>query len=166
MIPTIDGWEVVRRVRQAGNPVPILILTARDATIDKVRALNSGADDYLTKPFTLAELVARLRALVRRSARSPAPVLELGDVRIDTSARRVTRAGVEIELAAREYALLEFLALHRGTLITRPTLYEHIYNEDDDTMSNVVDVYVSTIRKKLGRDLIKTRRGAGYIIDA
>jgi two-component system OmpR family response regulator len=166
MIPGIDGWEVVGRVRQAGNPVPILILTARDATIDKVRALNSGADDYLTKPFTLAELVARLRALVRRSARSPAPVLELGDVRIDTSARRVTRAGVEIELAAREYALLEFLALHRGTLITRATLYEHIYNEDDDTMSNVVDVYVSTIRKKLGRDLIKTRRGAGYIIDA
>jgi two-component system OmpR family response regulator len=166
MIPAVDGWEVVRRLRANGNRVPVLVLTARDATADKVRALDSGADDYLTKPFTLAELLARIRALIRRAAGSPAPVVELGDVRIETGARRVTRAGVEIELAPKEYALLEYLALHRGQLTTRTMLYEHIYDEHEETMSNVVDVYVSSIRRKLGRDLIKTRRGAGYIIDA
>jgi two-component system OmpR family response regulator len=103
--------------------------------------------------------------LIRRSAGSPAPVIRLGDVEIDTSAQRVTRAGALIDLAPKEYALLEFLALHRGELVTRSTLYEHIYDERDATMSNVVDVYVATVRRKLGRDLIRTRRGAGYIID-
>jgi two-component system OmpR family response regulator len=166
MIPTMDGWEVVRQLRDKGNRTPILILTARDATADKVKALNSGADDYLTKPFTLVELVARLRALIRRAAGSPAPVLRVGDVQIETSARRVTRGGVEVELAAKEYALLEFLVLHRGTLVTRAMLYEHIYDDRDDTMSNVVDVYVARLRRKLGHDLITTHRGAGYIIDA
>lgn len=166
MIPAVDGWEVVLRLREAGNRTPVLMLTARDATADKVRALDSGADDYLTKPFTLAELVARIRALIRRAAGTPAPVLELGDVRLETSSRRVTRAGVEIDLAPKEYALLEFLALHRGTLVTRSTLYEHIYDDREDTMSNLVDVYVSSLRRKLGRNLIRTRRGAGYIIDA
>lgn len=166
MIPVVDGWEVVRRLRARGSRVPILVLTARDATTDKVRALDSGADDYLTKPFSLAELLARVRALIRRSTGSPSPIVQLGDVEIETNARRVKRAGVEIELAPKEYALLEFLARHRGTLVTRSMLYEHIYDDREDTMSNVVDVYVSNLRRKLGRDVIRTCRGAGYIIDA
>lgn len=166
MIPIIDGWEVLKRLRARGSRSPVLVLTARDATDDKVRALDAGADDYLTKPFTSAELLARIRALIRRAAGSPAPILQLGDVRIETSARRVTRAGIDVELAAKEYGLLEFLALHRGTLVTRSTLYEHIYGDREETMSNVVDVYVSNLRRKLGHDLIKTCRGAGYIIDA
>jgi two-component system OmpR family response regulator len=166
MIPAIDGWEVIRRLRSGDNRSPILVLTARDATPDKVLALDSGADDYLTKPFTLTELVARIRALIRRAAGSPAPVLSIGDVRIETSARRVKRGGVEVELTAKEYALLEFLALHRGTLVTRSMLFEHVYDDREDTMSNVVDVYVASLRRKLGHDVIKTRRGAGYIVDA
>lgn len=166
MIPAVDGWEVVRRLRAGGSRVPILVLTARDATTDKVRALDGGADDYLTKPFSLAELLARVRALIRRSTGSPSPIVQLGEVEIETNARRVKRSGVDIELAPKEYALLEFLARHRGTLVTRSMLYEHIYDDREDTMSNVVDVYVSNLRRKLGRDVIRTCRGAGYIIDA
>jgi two-component system, OmpR family, response regulator len=166
MIPIVDGWEVLKRIRARGNRSPVLVLTARDATVDKVRALDSGADDYLTKPFTLDELLARIRALIRRAAVSPAPVIRLADVEIETSARRVTRAGTTVDLAPKEYALLEFLALHRGTLVTRTVLYEHIYDDRDDSMSNLVDVYVSTIRRKLGHALIRTCRGSGYIIDA
>lgn len=166
MIPGIDGWEVVRRLRAKDNRSPVLVLTARDATTDKVRALDSGADDYLTKPFTLNELLARIRALIRRAAGSPSPVLRVGDIQIETSARRVTRAGIEVDLAAKEYALLEFLVLHRGTLVTRAMLYEHIYDDRDDSMSNVVDVYVARLRKKLGHEVITTYRGAGYIINA
>lgn len=166
MIPGIDGWEVVRQLRAKDNRSPVLVLTARDATTDKVRALDSGADDYLTKPFTLNELVARIRALIRRAAGLPSPVLRVGDIQIETSARRVTRAGIEVDLAAKEYALLEFLVLHRGTLVTRAMLYEHIYDDRDDSMSNVVDVYVARLRKKLGHEVITTYRGAGYIINA
>jgi two-component system OmpR family response regulator len=165
MLPAVDGWEVVARLRAGGNPTPVLVLTARDATADKVRVLDAGADDYLTKPFTLAELLARIRALIRRAAGSPSPVLQIGDVQIETSARRITRAGLEIELAPKEYALLEYLVLHRGKVVTRSMLYEHIYDDEEDTMSNVVDVYVSNVRRKLGRDLIRTCRGAGYIVD-
>ena len=157
---------MLKRLRASGNGAPVLVLTARDATADKVRALDWGADDYLTKPFTLAELLARIRALIRREAGSRTPILRVGDVQIETSARRVTRAGIEVELAPKEYALLEFLALHRGKLVTRSLLYEHLYDDREDTMSNLIDVYVSSIRRKLGPDLIKTRRGAGYIIDA
>ena len=166
MIPIVDGWEVLKRIRARGDCSPVLVLTARDATIDKVRALDAGADDYLTKPFTLDELLARIRALIRRAAVSPAPVIRLADVEIETSARRVTRAGAKVDLAPKEYALLEFLALHRGTLVTRTVLYEHIYDDRDDSMSNLVDVYVSALRRKLGRGLIRTCRGSGYIIDA
>src|SRR5687767_12935497 len=150
MIPAMDGWEVMRRLRTRENRSPILVLTARDATDDKVRALDSGADDYLTKPFTLAELLARIRALIRRAAGSPVPVLTIGEIQIETAARRVKRGGVDVDLAAKEYALLEFLALHRGKLVTRTMLYEHIYNDREDTMSNVVDVYVANLRRKLG----------------
>jgi two-component system OmpR family response regulator len=165
MLPGVDGLTVLARLRAAGARVPVLVLTARDSSAEKVGALNTGADDYLTKPFTFAELLARIRALIRRAAGSPAPVLRLGEVAIETSSHRVTRGGVDVELAPKEYALLEYLALHRGTLVTRTTLHEHIYDERDATMSNVVDVYVAAVRRKLGRDLIRTCRGEGYIID-
>ncbi len=163
MLPRLDGWEVLSRLRQS-KATPVLILTARDALADRVEGLNRGADDYLTKPFELEELIARLRALIRRSAGSPSPIIEVVGVQIDTAARTVTKRGEVVELSAKEYALLELLALHRGKLVTRSMIYEHIYGEEDDTLSNVVDVYVSNLRKKLGTELIETRRGQGYII--
>ena len=163
MLPRMDGWEVLSRLRQS-KATPVLILTARDALADRVEGLNRGADDYLTKPFELEELIARLRALIRRSAGSPSPIVEVAGVQIDTAARTVTKRGEVVELSAKEYALLELLALHRGRLVTRSMIYEHIYGEEDDTLSNVVDVYVSNLRRKLGSELIETRRGQGYII--
>lgn len=166
MLPGLSGVEILQRLRAGGNRAPVLVLTARDGSADKISALNTGADDYLTKPFSFAELLARVRALIRRAAGAPSPVVTLGSISIETSARKVTQNGVEIELSPKEFALLEFLALHRGKLVTRSMLHDHIYDDGDATMSNVVDVYVASLRRKLGRDLIKTRRGAGYIIDA
>jgi two-component system OmpR family response regulator len=166
MLPGLSGIDILRSLRAAGNRVPVLVLTARDGSADKISALNTGADDYLTKPFTFAELLARVRALIRRSVGIASPVVELGSVSIDTSARRARRDGIDIELSPKEFALLEFLALHRGKLVTRSMLHDHIYDDEDATMSNVVDVYVASLRRKLGRDVIRTRRGEGYIIDA
>jgi two-component system OmpR family response regulator len=164
MLPKLDGWEVLARLRQS-KKTPVLLLTARDQSGDRVRGLDTGADDYVVKPFDLPELFARLRALIRRSAGKTSNVLEIGDVLIDTAARNVSRLGKGIELTAREYALVEFLALHRGELVTRTTLYEHLFDEDDATLSNLLDVHVSNIRKKLGHDFIITRRGHGYCIE-
>jgi two-component system OmpR family response regulator len=165
MLPRLDGWGVLARLRRE-RKTPVLILTARDAVGDRVRGLDAGADDYLVKPFELAELLARLRALIRRAAGQADPVLAVGDVAIDTRARTVSRGGVPVSLTAREYALVELLALHRGRLVTRAQIYEHLFDEDDDTLSNLVDVHVSNVRKKLGKDFISTRRGQGYVIDA
>ena len=165
MLPLIDGWELLRRLRKA-KKTPVLMLTARDAVRDRVRGLDTGADDYLVKPFDLDELLARLRALIRRAADQGQPRLEIGDVVIDMTARTVLRRGEPIVLTAREYALLEFLALHRGKLVTRTMLYEHLFDENDSTLSNLLDVHVSNIRKKLGHDFITTRRGHGYCIEA
>jgi two-component system OmpR family response regulator len=164
MLPGIDGWELLRRLRQT-KKTPVLMLTARDAVRDRVRGLDTGADDYLVKPFDLDELLARLRALIRRSASQTQSRLELGEVVIDMAARTVSRGGEAVTLTAREYALVEFLALHRGKLVTRTMLYEHLFDEDDDTLSNLLDVHVSNIRKKLGHDFITTRRGHGYCIE-
>jgi len=164
MLPQLDGWEILRRLRRV-KKTPVLMLTARDQSRDRVKGLDGGADDYVVKPFDLPELFARLRALIRRSAQHSSNVLDLGDVTLDTAARRVTRAGEPVELTAREYALLEFLALHRGELVTRTRLYEHLFDENDSTLSNLLDVHVSNLRKKLGGDLIKTRRGHGYWIE-
>jgi two-component system OmpR family response regulator len=165
MLPRLDGWQFLERLRRRKR-TPVLMLTARDATRDRVRGLDTGADDYLVKPFDLTELLARLRALIRRAAGQARPNLELRDVVIDPRARSVTRAGHPVALTAREYAILEYLALHRGEVVTRTALYEHLFDESDDTLSNLVDVHVFSIRKKLGADLITTRRGQGYCIEA
>jgi two-component system, OmpR family, response regulator len=164
MLPRLDGWEVLRRLR-AVKKTPVLMLTARDTARDRVRGLDTGADDYLVKPFDLSELLARLRALIRRAAGQTSNVIDLGDIVITTSARRVTRAGAPVLLTGREYALVEFLALHRGEVVTRTTLYEHLFNEDEDSLSNLLDVHVSNLRKKLGAELITTHRGHGYSIE-
>ena len=164
MLPKLDGWEILRRLRQA-KKTPVLMLTARDQSRDRVKGLDTGADDYVIKPFDLPELFARLRALIRRSADKTTNVIEIGEVGIDIAARRVTRHGAGVELTAREYTLLEFLALHRGEVVTRTQLYEHLFDENDSTLSNLLDVHVSNLRKKLGADLITTRRGHGYCIE-
>ena len=164
MLPKLDGWQILARLRKA-RKTPVLMLTARDASRDRVRGLDTGADDYVVKPFDLPELFARLRALIRRSAHLSTNLLELGAVTLDTAARSVTRGGKPVELTAREYALLEFLALHRGEVVTRTQLYEHLFDENDETLSNLLDVHVSNLRKKLGADFITTRRGHGYCIE-
>lgn len=165
MIPRLDGISLLQRLRTL-KKTPVLILTARDTTADRVKGLDNGADDYLTKPFELAELLARLRALIRRSAGDASPRIEIGDIVIDTRLRTVFRGNEEIALTAREYALVEFLALHRGTLVSRTMIYDHLFDEQDDSLSNLVDVHVANVRKKLGKDFITTRRGQGYLIDA
>ena len=164
MLPKMDGWEVLARLRKS-KKTPVLILTARDQTADRVRGLDTGADDYLIKPFDNNELLARLRALIRRAAGQTHSQIEIGDVRIDTRARTVARAGQPVVLTAREYAILEYLALHRGEVVTRTALYEHLLDESDDTLSNLVDVHIFGIRKKLGAELIATRRHQGYCIE-
>jgi two-component system OmpR family response regulator len=164
MLPGLDGWEVLGRLRKT-RQTPVLLLTARDATRDRVRGLDTGADDYLVKPFDLAELLARLRALIRRAAGQAQSSIQVRDVLIDTRARKVFRAGLPVSLTGREYAILEYLALHRGAVVTRTALYEHLFDETDDTLSNLLDVHVFSIRKKLGADLITTRRGQGYCIE-
>ena len=140
------------------------MLTARDAARDRVRGLDAGADDYLVKPFDLEELFARLRAIIRRAAGQTVNTIEIGGAIVDTASRKVTLAGNPVALTAREYCLLEFLALHRGETVTRTALYEHLFDEDDDSLSNLLDVHVSNLRKKLGGGLIETRRGHGYCI--
>lgn len=165
MLPGLDGWTVLNRLREDKN-TPVLILTARDALTDKVRGLNTGADDYLTKPFALEELFARLRSLLRRAAKQPAPIVRAGDITIDLSARRVFKGDAEMPLSAKEYATLEYLMMHRGRLVTRRMLQDHLYDEHDETVSNVVEVYIAALRKKLGAEIIQTRRGQGYIVHA
>ena len=164
MLPKVDGWTMLQKLRRI-KKTPVLMLTARDTLRDRVRGLDTGADDYVVKPFDLEELLARLRALIRRAAGQTRNVIEIGEVVIDTAARTVTRAARPVTLTAREYTLLEFLALHRRQVVTRTTLYEHLFDEDDSTLSNLLDVHVSNIRKKLGAEFITTRRGHGYCIE-
>jgi len=164
MLPGLDGWTVLQRLRKT-KKTPVLMLTARDTPPDRVRGLDTGADDYVVKPFDLEELFARLRALIRRAAGKTQNRIEIGPLVIDTAARRVSRGGHPVALTAREYALVEFLALHRGEVVTRTILYEHLFDEDDSTLSNLLDVHVSNLRKKLGAEFITTRRGHGYCIE-
>lgn len=164
LMPKLNGWQVLAQLRPAVR-TPVLMLTALDATPDRVRGLDHGADDYLGKPFDLDELLARLRALIRRSSGHVHPLLDLGNgISLDTAGRRVEVEGREVLLTAREYTLLEYLALHRGQVVSRAELYEHLFDEDDDSLSNLLDVHVSNLRKKLGPDVITTRRGHGYAI--
>jgi two-component system, OmpR family, response regulator len=164
MLPKLDGWEILKRLRKI-KKTPVLMLTARDQTRDRVKGLDTGADDYVIKPFDLPELFARLRALIRRSVNKTTNLIEIGSVKIDTAARNIFQADSPVELTAREYALVEFLALHRGEVVTRTQLYEHLFDENDSTLSNLLDVHVSNVRKKLGAEFIVTRRGHGYCIE-
>lgn len=164
MLPRLDGWDLLKRLRRE-KTTPVLILTARDALLDRVKGLDLGGDDYLVKPFERAELLARLRALIRRAAGQPTSTLELGEIVLDTASRTVMRNGEPIDLTAREYSLVEFLAMHRGSVVTRTMLYDHLFDENEDSLSNLLDVYVAKLRKKLGKDLIVTKRGHGYLID-
>jgi two-component system OmpR family response regulator len=164
MLPGIDGWELLARLRRE-KKTPVLMLTARDAVPDRIRGLDAGADDYLTKPFDFEELLARLRALIRRSSGLGTSSLEIGGVEIDTALRQVRSGGDVVSLTPREYGLVEYLALHRGSVVSRTELYEHLFDESDDTLSNLLDVHVSNVRKKLGAGFISTRRGHGYCIE-
>lgn len=170
MIPAPDGFEVCGKLREHGVPTPILMLTARDTTEDKIRGLDNGADDYLTKPFKFGELMARIRALLRRSTGNIAPAqLRVADLTVDTNAQRVWRGTREIILTQKEYAMLEFFARRKGTVLGRAEIAEHCWDESFDPFSNVIDVYVNHLRVKIDNDfdvkLIHTRRGAGYILD-
>ncbi len=164
MLPGLAGWEVLAQVRQL-RPTPVLMLTARDAITDRIRGLDAGADDYVVKPFSLPEVLARVRALIRRAAGAADPRIVIGDVGIDTVRKVVCKGGEPVSLTAREYAIVELLALKRGQLVSKTIIYDHIFNEEDDSLSNLVEVHVSHVRKKLGKDFITTRRGLGYVID-
>jgi len=168
MLPKVDGLTILGRLRRKGNPVPVLILTAKDTVGDRVRGLDLGADDYLVKPFAFEELLARVRALVRRKYRKRSPVVQVGDLVVDTTGRTVRRGGRDITLTHREYALLEFLALRAGQVVTRTEINEHIYAFDGEPDSNVIDVYVGHLRRRLEEGglprLIHTRRGLGYVL--
>jgi DNA-binding response OmpR family regulator len=173
MLPSYDGYEIARRLRSAGSTVPILMLTARDGIQDRVRGLDSGADDYLVKPFALAELLARVRALERRSKMGAAPesaVLAVGDLELDLRSREARRGNRRIELTAREFALLETLMRHPGQVMTRSQLLDAVWSYDAVTESNVVDIYIHYLRNKIDKGfdekLLRTVRGVGYAIRA
>ena len=170
LLPKKDGIQVCRELRAQGNQVPILMLTARDAVEDRVRGLDSGADDYLVKPFAFQELLARIRALLRRGSDVKSTRLQVDDLVLDTITHRADRSGQVIELTAREYALLEFLMRHPGQALSRTQIAEHVWNYDFYSTSNVVDVYIRYLRRKIDKSfevkLIKTVRGMGYKIEA
>jgi len=168
MLPRVDGLSILKQLRAEGNQNHVLILTAKDTPNDRVKGLDSGADDYLVKPFVFAELLARVRALVRRKYDAKAPHIRIADLELETTTRSVRRDGETIELSAREYALLEFLAARVGHVVSRTEIWEHIYEFDSTAESNVVDVFIRHLRKKIERPhlprLIHTRRGHGYML--
>lgn len=164
LMPGLNGWQVLETLRET-KKTPVLMLTARDAIPDRIRGLDSGADDYLTKPCNLDELFARIRALIRRNSNEPNPIIRIGDVLIDLNATKVTRSNFVVSLTSREFSMLEYLVLRRGRVVSRSLLYEHLMDEEDSTLSNLIDVHVYNLRKKLGPDFIKTRRGLGYLIE-
>ena len=168
MMPRVDGYEVLRKIRSKGNAVPVLFLTARDSVADRVKGLDSGANDYLVKPFSLEELMARIRAMTRLMHGVQKSTLEVGDLVLDPSSHTVSRAGKEITLTAKEYQLLEYMMYNAGIVLSRETIENHIWNFDYEGGTNVVDVYISYLRKKIddGFDpkLIHTVRGVGYML--
>jgi two-component system, OmpR family, copper resistance phosphate regulon response regulator CusR len=170
MLPGIDGLEVLRGLRTAGSTAHVLVLTARDAVPDRIRGLDLGADDYLVKPFAVEELLARVRALLRREYRVKDPLIRVGHVEINTSNHQVRVDGLPVEFTAKEYALLEYLAMRTGQVVTRGDIWEHLYDDRSNATSNVVDVYIRYLRRKIEVDgrprLIHTRRGEGYLLAA
>ncbi|WP_315761808.1 response regulator transcription factor [Sphingomonas sp. Y38-1Y] len=164
-LPEIDGLTVLDRWRREGRTTPVLVLTARDSWSDKVAGLDAGADDYVAKPFQTEELIARLRALIRRASGNASAELTAGDIRLDTRSGKVTKAGDPVKLTAQEYKLLSYLLHHKGKVVSRTELIEHIYDQDFDRDSNTIEVFVTRIRKKLGPDVITTIRGLGYSLD-
>ncbi|HXF73294.1 MAG TPA: response regulator transcription factor [Actinomycetota bacterium] len=169
MLPGLNGYRVCAALRQEGNWTPILMLTAKDGEFDEAEALDTGADDYVTKPFSYVVLLARLRALIRRGAGERPPVLEAGDVRLDPAARRAWRADRELELTAREMAVLEFLLRRKGEVVSKTEILEHVWDYDFEGDVNIVEVYVARLRNKIdrpfGRHALETVRGAGYRLD-
>lgn len=164
MMPKMNGFEVLERLRERKDTTPVMMLTARGSTQERVRGLDSGADDYLCKPFELPELLARLRVLIRRSAGNTTNCLQFGKVTVDLTARTVSKSDEIIPLTAKEQMLVEYLAQNHGRWLTREQLYMHLFDETLDTASNLLDVHVSNVRKKLGAGFILTRRGIGYSI--
>ena len=163
VLPAMGGWEVLERVRESKS-TPILVLTARDSVSDRVRGLDGGADDYLVKPFHLEELYSRLRALIRRSRGKPNPIIRVGGITLDTLNRTVSRDGQNLSITSLEYALVETLFIRRGELVTRSFLYENVMDEDSEAISDSLYVHICRLRKKLGKDVIKTRPGFGYFV--
>ncbi|HZB47213.1 MAG TPA: response regulator transcription factor [Pyrinomonadaceae bacterium] len=168
MLPRRDGFEVCRELRSNGSAVPVLMLTARDAVEDRIAGLDTGADDYLSKPFDFDELLARVRALLRRKPALLPAVINVSDMAVDTRARRVSRGGRDVELTAKEYALLEYLARRAGEVVSRADIAEHVWDESYDPFSKVIEVFIQRLRRKVddGRalKLIRTRRGEGYML--
>jgi DNA-binding response OmpR family regulator len=169
VLPKLDGLSVLQQLRKAGSRTPVLLLTAKDTVADRVTGLDLGADDYLVKPFALEELLARVRALLRRKYDAADPIIRVQDLEVNTVSRIVRRGGERIDLTAREYALLEFLARRMGEIVSRTEIWEHVYDFRSTVESNVVDVYVGYLRKKIERGglprLIHTRRGQGYVLE-
>jgi DNA-binding response OmpR family regulator len=169
MLPGMDGLTLLKKLRNQGKTTHVLVLTAKDTVEDRVTGLETGADDYLVKPFSFSELLARVRALIRRSYQEKNPVIKIADLEIDTLAKTVKRGGLSIDLTPREYALLEYLAYREGEVVTRTEIWEHVYDFHDESTSNVVDVYISFLRQKIESPdkpkLIHTRRGMGYALE-
>ena len=168
MLPKLDGLAILKTIRKKGIKTPVILLTAKDAVLDKIKGLDTGADDYLTKPFEFGELLARIRALFRRIGEQKSPVIIIDDLEINTASHKVKRAGKKIDLSPREYAILEYLAYNKDRVLTRIEITEHIYDESFDLDSNIVDVYINYLRTKIDKDsekkLIHTIRGTGYML--
>ncbi|MCE5326927.1 MAG: response regulator transcription factor [Planctomycetaceae bacterium] len=165
MLPKLGGLDILREIRRKGLRVPVLVLTARAGTDNIVEALDIGSDDYLTKPFELAELLARCRSLIRRSYDHPDPIVRLGDIEINTHSHVVAHRGRRIVLPAMEYRLLEFLAMRTGQVVSKTDILEHLYDFDAERFSNVIEVYICSLRKHFGSEIIRTLRGQGYVLE-
>ncbi len=168
MLPVIDGITILKKLREQNNSTPVIMLTAKDTIKDKVLGLDSGSDDYLTKPFSFEELLSRTKAIIRRRYATSSPIIIIDNLEIDTAKKTVKRANIQIDLSAKEYALLEYLAVNKNKVISRSNIIEHLYNEEFDLDSNIIDVFINRIRNKIDRNfdkkLIHTIRGMGYAL--